>query len=170
MGLWDLLLFASFLGLASYTPSFAKPIADAGGRGARRQVVSHKNAGHVDPGETERVAAERETQEEAGIAPTDYDIDERYQKKIEYTALGKPKSVVYWLARVHDPDIKVRIPSADLQENQCAQSGGVQVRLSSEHRDYKWCALADALRLVPPKHATTASLLKEADAFLTSAN
>ncbi|CAH1965971.1 unnamed protein product [Acanthoscelides obtectus] len=82
--------------------------------------------GHVDPGETEMVAAIRETKEEAGLDKNDLKIYEDCRKTLHYKAHGKPKTVIYWLAELKNPN--------------------TQVTLSDEHQDYKWLELPEACK------------------------
>ena len=120
--------------------------------------------GHVDPGETERIAAERETMEEAGLPTSAYTIDDGFEHSIHYEAHGKPKRVVYWLARVHDADVKV---STTLRNDRAiALSCLRQVSLSHEHRDYKWAPIDVTLSTIHANHTTTAEVLRAADAYL----
>lgn len=48
------------------------------------------------------------------------------KKVLKYDVLGKPKTVIYWLAELINPSAKVM--------------------LSDEHQDYKWLALEDACK------------------------
>ena len=80
--------------------------------------------GHVDPGEDEITAAKRETEEEAGISPRDYDIIEGFKHTLFYKARGKEKAVDYWLAKVKDYNCSVK--------------------LSDEHQDFKWLEIKKA--------------------------
>lgn len=59
-------------------------------------------SGHVDPGEDEFTTALRETEEEAGYSAQDLIIYKEHQQIINYAVKGKPKRVVYWLAKL-DP-------------------------------------------------------------------
>jgi len=80
--------------------------------------------GHVDPGESERETALRETQEEAGFVPSDLRIVEGFEKELRYKAHGRDKRVVYWLAELINPE--------------------TPVLLSSEHVEFKWSGLDEA--------------------------
>ncbi|CAG9795569.1 unnamed protein product [Diatraea saccharalis] len=80
--------------------------------------------GHVDPGESDFVTALRETREEAGLSESDLQIYKEISKSLEYKVKDKPKVVVYWLARLKDPQ--------------------TEVKLSDEHQDFKWLALEQA--------------------------
>ena len=85
----------------------------------------------MDAGENDMTAATRETQEEAGLfEKKDYElISQTYTIESKYSIGGKtPKRVLYWLARVNDPNVKVT--------------------LSDEHQDYKWLALSPACDIV----------------------
>ena len=82
--------------------------------------------GHVDPGENEYETAVRETQEEAGLTEGDYDVHKECQSVLNYEVNGRPKRVIYWLAK--------------LKEN------ARTVQLSDEHQDYKWLTLEDAMK------------------------
>jgi bis(5'-nucleosidyl)-tetraphosphatase len=87
--------------------------------------------GHVDPGESEVETARRETAEETGLAALD--PVPGFRAVLEYPVVreGKPydKTVVYFLAKV-DPE-------------------GRDVRLSDEHTESGWYALAEALARLP---------------------
>jgi len=83
--------------------------------------------GHVDPGETDLVAAQRETKEEAGLSPDDYDIIPDFQATVLYTAWQKSKRVIYWSARVKNPDVPIII--------------------SDEHMAFRWCDLQTTLAI-----------------------
>ncbi|XP_041984602.1 bis(5'-nucleosyl)-tetraphosphatase [asymmetrical] [Aricia agestis] len=80
--------------------------------------------GHVDPGESDWVTALRETQEEAGFTAEDLEIYKTISKSLHYEVNGKPKEVVYWLAKLKIPEQKVT--------------------LSDEHQDLKWLPLHQA--------------------------
>ncbi len=69
--------------------------------------------------------AVRETEEEAGLRRDQYDVLEGFQKTLRYPVRGKQKRVEYWLSELKDPETPVKI--------------------SNEHRDYKWLKLEDAL-------------------------
>ncbi|CAF4914438.1 unnamed protein product [Pieris macdunnoughi] len=80
--------------------------------------------GHVDPGESDWETALRETQEEAGYRKDDLEIDQTTKKVLSYEVNGKPKEVIYWLAKLIDPE--------------------APVKLSDEHQDFKWLPLPQA--------------------------
>ncbi|CAI9739087.1 bis5' [Octopus vulgaris] len=84
--------------------------------------------GHVDPGEKEFDTALRETYEEAGLDKTQMILDETFHIEIFYPVKDASKRVIYWLSQVKDPNVKVT--------------------LSSEHSDFKWCSLKEALDIV----------------------
>ncbi|KAJ8925297.1 hypothetical protein NQ315_009126 [Exocentrus adspersus] len=75
--------------------------------------------GHVDAGETTMVTALRETQEESGYLKT-------AKKTLNYNVNGFPKTVIYWLAELINPNTKIR--------------------LSDEHQDYKWLNVDEACK------------------------
>ncbi|XP_028914948.1 bis(5'-nucleosyl)-tetraphosphatase [asymmetrical] [Ornithorhynchus anatinus] len=83
--------------------------------------------GHVDPGENDLETALRETQEEAGLAPSQLTLIEGFKSELSYVAWNKPKTVTYWLAEVNDFD--------------------AEIRLSDEHRAYRWLGLEEACKL-----------------------
>ncbi|CAH0696011.1 unnamed protein product [Spodoptera exigua] len=80
--------------------------------------------GHVDPGESDWVTALRETKEEAGLSEEDLEVYKDVSKVLNYNVNNKPKVVVYWLAKLKNPDTKVQ--------------------LSDEHQDLKWLPLKEA--------------------------
>ncbi|CAB3251167.1 unnamed protein product [Arctia plantaginis] len=80
--------------------------------------------GHVDPGESDWITALRETSEEAGLSEEHLEVYKNISKELHYEVNGKPKVVVYWLAKLINPDMNVR--------------------LSDEHQDFKWLALEEA--------------------------
>ncbi|XP_045501692.1 bis(5'-nucleosyl)-tetraphosphatase [asymmetrical] [Colias croceus] len=83
--------------------------------------------GHVDPGESDWETALRETQEEAGFTQNDLEIDKNTKKMLTYEVNGKPKEVIYWLAKLINPE--------------------TPVKLSDEHQDFKWLPLQQAQEL-----------------------
>ena len=100
--------------------------------------------GHVEKGESEKETLFREAGEEAGL--TDLKIIEGFKEKIKYffKANGKliSKEVVFYLAETKTEEI----------------------RLSFEHKAFKWLPYADAHKLVTYKNAK--EILKKADEFL----
>ncbi|KAM3956700.1 purine phosphoribosyltransferase family protein Apf [Aphomia sociella] len=80
--------------------------------------------GHVDPGESDWITALRETKEEAGLTENDLEIYKDISKMLHYNVKGKPKVVVYWLAKLKDPQ--------------------KEVKLSNEHQDLKWLPVQQA--------------------------
>ncbi|XP_021183030.1 bis(5'-nucleosyl)-tetraphosphatase [asymmetrical] [Helicoverpa armigera] len=80
--------------------------------------------GHVDPGESDWITALRETKEEAGLSEEHLEIYKDVSKTLNYNVNGKPKVVVYWLAKLRDPETKVQ--------------------LSDEHQNLKWLPLKEA--------------------------
>ncbi|XP_015683820.1 bis(5'-nucleosyl)-tetraphosphatase [asymmetrical] [Protobothrops mucrosquamatus] len=102
--------------------------------------------GHVDPGEDDLRTALRETQEEAGLASTQFSILEGFKKELNYVVRGKPKTVVYWLAELKDRD--------------------TEIKLSSEHQGFRWLSLTEACRLAD--YEDMQGTLREADHFLSS--
>ncbi|CAH0590113.1 unnamed protein product [Chrysodeixis includens] len=80
--------------------------------------------GHVDPGESDWITALRETKEEAGLSEKELDVYKNISKELNYEVGGKPKVVVYWLAKLKNPETKVT--------------------LSDEHQDLKWLPLEEA--------------------------
>lgn len=102
--------------------------------------------GHVEPGENELETALRETQEEAGLKPSQLTIIEGFRRELNYVARKKPKTVIYWLAEVKDYD--------------------VEIRLSHEHQAYRWLGLEEACQLAQFKDME--ALLQEGHQFLCS--
>ncbi|PZC83092.1 hypothetical protein B5X24_HaOG208565 [Helicoverpa armigera] len=88
-------------------------------------VIRYKHVpGHVDPGESDWITALRETKEEAGLSEEHLEIYKDVSKTLNYNVNGKPKVVVYWLAKLRDPETKVQ--------------------LSDEHQNLKWLPLKEA--------------------------
>jgi bis(5'-nucleosidyl)-tetraphosphatase len=90
--------------------------------------------GGVEAGETDAQAAERELQEEAGLALGDYSVMDGFREEERYVfTQGKGdsrtlivKRVVYFLAESHT----------------------AQVRISHEAEDYRWAPFEEARRLL----------------------
>ncbi|XP_063540221.1 bis(5'-nucleosyl)-tetraphosphatase [asymmetrical] [Cydia strobilella] len=80
--------------------------------------------GHVDPGESDWITALRETKEEAGLSENELLVYKDISKTLNYKVKGKPKVVVYWLAKLKNPE--------------------QQVTLSDEHQQLKWLPLEQA--------------------------
>ncbi|XP_063309892.1 bis(5'-nucleosyl)-tetraphosphatase [asymmetrical] [Pelobates fuscus] len=102
--------------------------------------------GHVDPGEDDLTTALRETEEEAGLNSSQFNIVDGFRKELNYNVNEKPKTVIYWLAELKDFN--------------------TEVKLSNEHQDFRWLSLPEAC-----KHAGYKDLqdtLKEANEFLHS--
>src|SRR3989344_6295885 len=97
--------------------------------------------GHVEKGESEEETLLREAKEEAGLM--DLKIIDGFKEKIKYffKANGKliSKEVVFYLAETKTEEI----------------------RLSLEHKAFKWLPYADAHKLVTYKNAK--EILKKAD-------
>ncbi|KAI8419897.1 hypothetical protein MSG28_008522 [Choristoneura fumiferana] len=83
--------------------------------------------GHVDPGESDWVTALRETKEEAGLSEDELEVYKDISKTLNYEVKGKPKVVVYWLAKLKNPEHPVT--------------------LSNEHQDLKWLPLDEAQKI-----------------------
>ena len=100
--------------------------------------------GHVDPGENEEEAAERETKEEAGICKSDYEIFDNFKSVLQYSAHGKPKTVTYWLAKLKNYD--------------------TVVKLSEEHQDLAWLPVEEACKRA--EYPEMQKVLSRANTFL----
>jgi bis(5'-nucleosidyl)-tetraphosphatase len=100
--------------------------------------------GHAEQGESELATALRETEEETGL--TDLAPDPWFRRTVHYPAQRRgtryEKTVVYLLARL--------------------RSG--EVRISEEHSDHRWAALADALAVLP--YAALRDVVRDAALFL----
>ncbi|KAJ8029130.1 Bis(5'-nucleosyl)-tetraphosphatase [asymmetrical] [Holothuria leucospilota] len=106
-------------------------------------TIGHLPKGHVDPGEDFKAAALRETEEEAGLDETKFNIH-NFEFRLEYSVKGRPKEVVYWLAELKDPD--------------------TPIRLSEEHQDYKWLPLSEACTYA--KYEDLQKALKDAAEYI----
>ncbi|KAM3937536.1 bis(5'-nucleosyl)-tetraphosphatase [asymmetrical] isoform 2-T2 [Leptodactylus fuscus] len=84
--------------------------------------------GHVDPGEDDMTTALRETEEEAGLQPSQFHIVNGFRRELNYKVKDKPKTVIYWLGELKDRN--------------------AQVKLSDEHQDYRWLRLQEACAYV----------------------
>jgi len=104
--------------------------------------------GHVDPGEDEMQTAWRETWEESGLTSTDLRLVDGFVKELNYIAHGNPKRVVYWLAELNNPE--------------------TPIRLSEEHREFKWTKLEEGKALV--RSADLQETLDECHRFLQGPN
>jgi len=103
-------------------------------------------AGHVDAGEIDlRKTAWRETIEESGLDETQLQFIDGFEQTLKYEVRGRPKTVVYWLARVQNP-------------------ATVTVRISSEHQTYDWFDLEAAV--VKAAYSDLIGLLRNADTFI----
>ncbi|XP_060592178.1 bis(5'-nucleosyl)-tetraphosphatase [asymmetrical]-like [Ruditapes philippinarum] len=102
--------------------------------------------GHVDKGETERQAALRETEEEAGITLDQLHLYEDFKDELHYVVRGKPKKVIYWLSELKNPEFSVK--------------------LSKEHKDMKWLNIEDAVEIA--KYEDLRQTLKKAHSYISS--
>ena len=100
--------------------------------------------GHVDPGENDMQTALRETEEESGLKPKDFELLD-FKRELHYLVKQKPKVVVYWLAEL---------------KNEHAE-----VKLSNEHQAYEWATFNRATELA--KYQDLQDLLKECNVFLS---
>eukprot|EP00794_Sanderia_malayensis_P009935 gene9935-10955_t len=104
--------------------------------------------GHVDKGESDKDTAVRETQEEAGLGPSDYKIIPDFVDTINYEVRGKRKSVIYYLARLNIYDHPIV--------------------LSDEHQAYKWLDVKAACEFA--RYQEMQKTLLRAEDFLVKAN
>ena len=88
----------------------------------------------------------RETEEEAGLTGNHLKILTDFRKELHYEVNKKPKTVIYWLAQLTDPV--------------------AAVRLSEEHRDFRWVKLEEACQLA--EYPDLQSVLRESETFLKS--
>lgn len=109
-----------------------------------RYVIRTGLSGHLDEGENALQAAARETKEEAGLEMTDLEVVQGFEEKLHYPVNGKPKDVIYYLARLIN--------------------GEQKIHLSDEHQNFIWAKLPDACQLV--KYNDTQSVLRKAEEFL----
>ncbi|XP_030047744.1 bis(5'-nucleosyl)-tetraphosphatase [asymmetrical] [Microcaecilia unicolor] len=100
--------------------------------------------GHVDPGEDDLTAALRETEEEAGLHASQFNVIKGFQKELGYPVKGKPKTVIYWLAEIKD--------------------AATEIKLSHEHQAFSWLKLPEACKL--SGYPQMQEALKEAHRFL----
>lgn len=121
-------------------------MTNSGQSNAPKLSCTHWIAGHVDPGENERQAALRETEEEAGITVDQLQLYEDFKTELHYEVRGKPKRVIYWLSELKDPNCKVK--------------------LSHEHKDLKWLSLKDALDIA--RYEDLKQALVKADDYVTN--
>lgn len=114
------------------------------------RLVTKFYLGHVDPGENDMETALRETREEAGLEGHHLQVLEDCRTELHYEVRGKPKTVVYWLAKLLDPQTTA-------------------VRLSDEHRDFKWGNLEESCRLITD-YPDLQAALRQCQTFLLSAS
>jgi bis(5'-nucleosidyl)-tetraphosphatase len=110
-------------------------------------ICIHKfywHLGHVDPGESDMETALRETEEEAGLTSNHLRVMTDFKKELHYEVNRKPKTVIYWLAKLVDPV--------------------TAIKLSEEHIDFRWAKLEEACQLA--EYADLQSVLKDCDAYL----
>ncbi|XP_002736206.1 bis(5'-nucleosyl)-tetraphosphatase [asymmetrical]-like [Saccoglossus kowalevskii] len=100
--------------------------------------------GHVDPGESDKVTALRETEEEAGLTAAHFKMIEDFKKVLKYNVKGRLKTVVYWLAELVDRN--------------------VAVKLSKEHQRYEWLEIDKACDIA--KYVEMQEALRDADNFI----
>lgn len=100
----------------------------------------------MDPGESVMETAFRETIEESGLRKEDLKIYDDVSRELNYEVRGKPKKVTYWLAEL----INYK----------------AEVKLSTEHQDFKWIRLQDASQY--GLHKEIADLLQFCDNHINS--
>ena len=100
--------------------------------------------GHVEKDEDEKQTIVRETKEETGIGDLEFVDSFRGKESYFYKWEGKliNKEVIYYLAKTNTEKIK----------------------LSFEHKDFKWLEYEDAIKLL--KFKNQKELLRKADDFL----
>ena len=67
-----------------------------------------------------------------------------FKKELDYMVNKKPKTVVYWLAELVDPE--------------------TPVALSNEHKDFKWVELEEACKLAD--YSDMKNLLTDCDLYI----
>jgi len=83
--------------------------------------------GHLESNETDMEGVERETKEETGFEPQDYQVFPEYPITLNYMARGRPKEVKFWPALLKNFD--------------------TPIRLSKEHQNWKWLSITEACDL-----------------------
>jgi len=119
----------------------------------REYLLLHYPSGHwdfpkgnIEPGETPLVTAYREVEEETGISKDKLLLIENFRREISYyfTSHGTLvyKTVIFFLMRSLSKDVK----------------------LSWEHKGYKWLPYPDAIRLATFK--TAKNLIRESEEYI----
>lgn len=100
--------------------------------------------GRIEPGEDENKAAKRELKEETGII--EFKLLDNFKESINYFYKKEGKTVykeaVFFLILAEREDVKI----------------------SEEHKSYKWCSYEEANKLV--KFKNTREILKKANEYL----
>ena len=111
--------------------------------------------GHVDPGESDFETALRETKEETGFDEKAFRVIPDFMCELNYKktigGIKRPKVVTYWAAETIDPNSKVT--------------------MSSEHQDFKWLPLKEAIELSgfdKKIHRKTNKFLEDCEAKINS--
>ena len=110
------------------------------------EYSSHRGfvKGHIEAGEDEEKAAKRELKEETGIDK--FKFIKGFKEKINYfykkDGNSVYKEVVFFLAFTDDEDVKI----------------------SEEHKSYKWCDYEEAYKLVKFKNAR--EVLRKANEYV----
>ena len=107
--------------------------------------------GHVESGETLEVAANRELEEETGIPPSNIERIPGFDTKLQYAFVRGNKKICK----------TVHVFLAKLKED-------VPVKISKEHRGYKWMPLNETLTKMT--YADQRDLMKKAKDFLNTSN
>ena len=106
--------------------------------------------GHVKGNETDEVTALRETREETGINRQSLQIINHFSPvELQYEANGRPKTVIYGLAKLTDPNFKVK--------------------LSTEHAAFEWADFEKAHGLLW-RYEDLLDELKRADDYIKENN